>query len=64
MLPHGTSGIVPTHLPAKRLVLELGCCLAGFVADSPASDFCFGLGVSFGFGFAVDATVGAGVGLS
>ena len=51
-------------MPAKRLCFGLGFCLAGFVADSLASDFCFGLGNDFGFGFAVGATVGAGVGLS
>ena len=70
-LPHGTSGMIPTQVPAKRLSFTAGCsftacCLTERVADALDSDFAsgFGLGLSDGFGFGLADCSGAGVGLS
>jgi hypothetical protein len=63
--PVGKAGIVPTHVPAKRLCFELGDCLAGFVGEALASDFGFGFGLALGaLGVSIGSIFGAGVGLS
>src|ERR1700731_1077819 len=59
--PIGKVGIVPTQMPAKRVCLEVRCCWTEFAAASLGSDFDFGLGNGFRFGFA-DCSCG-GVGL-